>query len=137
MNSSSLFFFPFSFFSIRGYNNPRFLTPAYSCLLLFLASALQLFLSLPLSLFFSVLFLFCSSPSLHFYSFLRIPVPSFRRALLIHSYSSSLYTYRLLCSLSLSLSSFYRSISFTFIASPLRSLLFSRRLFTHAFVCLT
>lgn len=103
MNSSSLFFFSFSFFSIRGYNNPRFLTPAYSCLLLFLASALQLFLSLPLSLFFSVLFLFCSSPSLHFYSFLRIPVPSFRRALLIHSYSSSLYTYRLLCSLSLSL----------------------------------
>lgn len=135
MNSSSLFFFSFSFFSIRGYNNPRFLTPAYSCLLLFLASVLQLFLSLLLSLFFSVLFLFCSSPSLHFYSFLRIPVPSFRRTLLIHSYSSSLYTYRLLCSLSLS--SFYRSISFTFIASPLRSLLFSRRLFTHAFVCLT
>lgn len=104
MNSSSLFFFSFSFFPIRGYNNPRFLTPAYSCLLLFLASALQLFLSLPL---FLGLFLFCSSPSLHFYSFLRIPVPSFRRALLIHSYSSFPHTYRLLCSLSLFSLSFY------------------------------
>lgn len=66
MNSSFLFFFSFSFFPIRGYNNPRFLTPAYSCLLLFLASALQLFLSLPLSLFFSVSFSFTLLPPFTF-----------------------------------------------------------------------
>lgn len=66
MNYSFLFFFSFSFFPIRGYNNPRFLTPAYSCLLLFLASALQLFLSLPLSLFFSVSFSFALLPPFTF-----------------------------------------------------------------------
>lgn len=67
MNSSFLFFFSFSFFPIRGYNNPRFLTPAYSCLLLFLASALQLFLFLFLSFSRSLSLLLFSLPSLLFF----------------------------------------------------------------------
>lgn len=89
------FFPPFFILSIRGYNNPRFLTPAYSCLLLFLASALQLFLSVFLSL---SLF---SLPSLLF--FLAHSCSLFPSRV-IHSYSSSPHTHIVSLLLSLFLS---------------------------------
>lgn len=117
MNSSFLFFFSFSFFPIRGYNNPRFLTPAYSCLLLFLASALQLFLFLFLSFSRSLSLLLFSLPSLLFF--------------LAHSCSlfPSRTPYTLLFFLSAHISFSLLSLSLSLLSIVLSSLPLSRVLF--------